>query len=53
MTDQKTTISLRLDKHTAQTFKEIAQANNRNQSLLIRDWIVEYIKKNKQTELKF
>ena len=50
---EKTMISVRLDKATADAFKQIAQDNNRNQSILIRDWIIDYVKKHKQTELKF
>lgn len=48
----KVTISLRLDRCTAEAFKQIAQANNRNQSILIRDWIIDYVKKHRQGELK-
>lgn len=50
---EKTMISVRLDKATAEAFKQIAQDNNRNQSILIRDWIIDYVKKHKQAELRF
>lgn len=53
MPDDKTMISVRLDKSVADAFKQIAQSNNRNQSILIRDWIIDYVKKHKQSELKF
>lgn len=53
MSTEKTMISVRLDKPVAEAFKQIAQSNNRNQSILIRDWIIDYVKKNKQAELKF
>ncbi|WP_103034729.1 ribbon-helix-helix protein, CopG family [Moraxella sp. RCAD0137] len=50
---KKTSITFRLDENLAKRFKEIAESNNRTQSLLLRDWIIEYVKKNQQTELKF
>lgn len=50
---QQTMISFRIDKDIAEAFKQIAQSNNRNQSILLRDWVIEYVKKYKQTELKF
>jgi predicted transcriptional regulator len=50
---QQTMISFRIDKDIAEAFKQIAQSNNRNQSILLRDWVIEYVKKHKQTELKF
>lgn len=53
MPDDKTMISVRLDKSVADAFKQIAQSNNRNQSILIRDSIIDYVKKHKQSELKF
>ena len=53
MSEQQTMISFRIDKDIAEAFKQIAQSNNRNQSILLRDWVIEYVKKYKQTELKF
>ncbi len=50
---QQTMISFRIDKDIAEAFKQIAQSNNRNQSILLRDWVIEYVKKHKQIELKF
>lgn len=50
MKDKTTLISFRIDKDLADAFKQIAQANNRNQSILLRDWVIEYIKKHKQIE---
>lgn len=46
-------LTCRIDKDLADAFKQIAQANNRNQSILIRDWIIDYVKKHKQTEFNF
>lgn len=54
MTAKKTTaITFRIDENLAKQFKDIAEANNRTQSLLLRDFIIEYIKKNRQSQLKF
>ncbi len=53
MADKTTLISFRIDEDTAKAFKQIAQSNNRNQSILLRDWVIEYVKKHKQTEIKF
>lgn len=50
-THKKTAITFRIDEHLAKQFKEIAELNNRNQSLLLRDFVIEYIKKNRQGEL--
>lgn len=50
---EKTMLTCRIDKDLADAFKQIAQANNRNQSILIRDWIIDYVKKHKQTEFNF
>lgn len=49
----KTAITFRIDESLAKQFKEIAEANNRTQSLLLRDFIIEYVKKHRQAELKF
>ncbi len=45
MADKTTLISFRIDEDTAKAFKQIAQSNNRNQSILLRDWVIEYVKK--------
>lgn len=44
-------IAFRIDDHLAKAFKEIAQANNRNQSLLLRDYVIDYVKKHRQGNL--
>jgi len=44
-------ITVRVDKALAKSFGDIAKANNRNKSVLIRDWIYEYVRKNGQTKL--
>ncbi|WP_163598196.1 ribbon-helix-helix domain-containing protein [Moraxella catarrhalis] len=44
-------ITVRLDRALAKSFGDIAKANNRNKSVLIRDWVYEYIKKHRQTKL--
>lgn len=49
----KTAITFRIDESLAKQFKEIAEANNRTQSLLLRDFIIEYVKKHRQAEPKF
>lgn len=47
----KTALTIRLDSDLADQFKKIAHDNNRNQSILIRDFIAHYIKKNGQGDL--
>lgn len=46
-------MSVLVDKDLARAFKAIAKANNRNQSILLRDFMQEYVKKNGQLEIKF
>lgn len=50
---KKVAITFRIDENLAKQFKEIAEQNNRNQSLLLRDFVIDYIKKNRQANLKF
>lgn len=50
---KQTAITFRIDEDLAKQFKEIAEDNNRTQSLLLRDFVIEYIKKNRQSSLKF
>lgn len=50
---KQTSITFRIDEDLAKQFKEIAEDNNRTQSLLLRDFVIEYIKKNRQSSLKF
>lgn len=52
MTKKTTAITFRIDENLAKQFKEIAENNNRTQSILLRDWVIEYVKKHRQTELK-
>lgn len=46
-----TVLSVRVDKDLAKAFKNAAKANNRNQSILLRDFITEYVSKNRQQKL--
>lgn len=50
---KQTAITFRIDEDLAKQFKEIAENNNRTQSLLLRDFVIDYIKSNRQTTLKF
>lgn len=50
---KKVAITFRIDENLAKQFKETAESNNRNQSLLLRDFVIDYIKKNRQANLKF
>lgn len=50
---KQTAITFRIDEDLAKQFKEIAENNNRTQSLLLRDFVIDYIKKNRQSSLKF
>lgn len=49
--DNKTVLTVRVDKDLAEQFKKIAHDNNRNQSILVRDFIENYVKKNGQGDL--
>lgn len=46
-------MSVIVDRELARAFKEVAKANNRNQSILLRDFMQQYVKKNGQLEMKF
>lgn len=54
-TDEKpkpyTVVTIKVDTPTAKAFKQLAKANNRNQSLLLRDFINSYVKKHGQLKL--
>lgn len=52
-TKKQTSITFRIDEDLAKQFKEISEDNNRTQSLLLRDFVIEYIKRNRQSSLKF
>lgn len=47
-----TSITFRIDENLAKQFKDIAEANNRTQSLLLRDFVIEYIKKKSSKSTK-
>lgn len=54
MQDDKTkekTVTLKVDRELADAFKRTAKAKNRSQSLLIRDFMQDYVKKNGQNKL--
>ena len=48
--DEKT-VTLKVDRALADAFKRAAKANNRSQSLLIRDFMADYVRKNGQIKL--
>lgn len=48
---QEKTLTLKVNRELADAFKRAAKANNRSQSLLIRDFIQEYVEKNGQAKL--
>lgn len=50
---KQTAITFRIDEDLAKQFKDIAESNNRTQSLLLRDFVIDYIKANRQANLKF
>lgn len=45
--------TIRVDADLLKTFQTVAKENDRPSAQLIRDFMREYIKKNKQGELKF
>lgn len=51
--EKNKTMVVRIDADLLATFHKIARANNRTGSQLVRDWVIEYVKKNRQTEMKF
>lgn len=44
-------MSLRVDKDLLKSFQTIAKANNRNASMLLRDYMSNYVKKHGQGDL--
>ena len=46
------TFTCRADKELVEAFKRIAKDNNRTASQLVRDYMIEYVKKNGQGKLK-
>ncbi len=46
-----TTFNMRVDKNLVQQFKKIARANNRTASQLLRDCMIDYVKKNRQADM--
>lgn len=51
MSDEKTTFNMRVDKNLAEQFKKAAKENNRTASQLLRDCMIEYIKKHRQGDM--
>lgn len=49
--EKQATINIRLDKNTAKAFKDIVERDGYTQSLVIREFIKRYIKKNGQGAL--
>ena len=49
--DKQATINIRLDKDTAKAFKDIVERDGYTQSLVLRELIKKYIKKNGQGTL--
>lgn len=48
---KQTVLTVRMDSNLAEQFKKISKENNRNQSQLVRDWVLSYVKKNGQGDL--
>lgn len=51
MSDEKTTFNMRVDKNLVEQFKKAAKENNRTASQLLRDCMIEYVKKNRQGDM--
>lgn len=45
---KKRPISFKVDENLADEFLQVAKSNNRTMALLFRDYMVEYIRQNKQ-----
>lgn len=50
-TENLGSMSLRVDKDLLKSFQTIAKANNRNASMLLRDYMSNYVKKHGQGDL--
>jgi len=48
MAQRKKVVNITVDEQKWKRFKAVAKANNRNASMLIRDFIEEYLAKNAQ-----
>lgn len=46
-----TTFNMRADKNLLEQFKKAAKENNRTASQLLRDYMIDYIKKNRQGDM--
>lgn len=49
--DEQTTFNMRVDKNLVEQFKQAARANNRTASQLLRDCMIDYVKKNRQADM--
>ncbi|WII94403.1 hypothetical protein LU276_04960 [Moraxella haemolytica] len=49
--DEQTTFNMRVDKNLIGQFKQAARDNNRTASQLLRDCMIEYVKKNRQGDM--
>lgn len=51
MHGEQTTFNMRVDKNLVEQFKQAARDNNRTASQLLRDCMIEYVKKNRQGDM--
>lgn len=51
--DNNKSFTIRVNEHLLKAFQEAAAANDRTSAQLIRDFMREYVKKNRQGEFKF
>jgi len=51
MSDEKTTMTIRLDKSLRDAYDRAAKANDRTGSQLLRDFMREYVKRHAQGDL--
>lgn len=49
--DEKTAFTMRVDKNLIEQFKQAARANNRTASQLLRDCMIDYVKKHRQADM--
>ena len=47
---EQTTFNMRVDRNLVDQFKKAAKENNRTASQLLRDCMIEYVKKHRQEE---
>lgn len=51
MSQEQTTFNMRVDRNLVDQFKKAAKENNRTASQLLRDCMIDYVKKHRQADM--